>query len=217
MEEISTILWDVGGVLLTNGWDRTQREAVLAHFSLDESEFERRHAALDAAWERDELTADEYMRRTVFYEPRSFTPGEFLEAVRAESRLLEDSAIGILRGLSASEEYVLATVNNESRALNEYRIAKFDLLDEFDAFFSSCYLGLRKPDRKIYQLALDVLQRDPEETVFIDDRAENVAAAALLGIHGVRYEGSAALAGALERLGVRVRQDRPEGRVLREA
>ncbi len=217
MEEISTILWDVGGVLLTNGWDRTQREAVLAHFSLDESEFERRHAALDAAWERDELTADEYMRRTVFYEPRSFTPGEFLEAVRAESRLLEDSAIGILRGLSASEEYVLATVNNESRALNEYRIAKFDLLDEFDAFFSSCYLGLRKPDRKIYQLALDVLQRDPEETVFIDDREENVAAAASLGIHGVRYEGSAALAGALERLGVRVRQDRPEGRVLREA
>ena len=217
MEEISTILWDVGGVLLTNGWDRTQREAVLAHFSLDESEFERRHAALDAAWERDELTADEYMRRTVFYEPRSFTPGEFLEAVRAESRLLEDSAIGILRGLSASEEYVLATVNNESRALNEYRIAKFDLLDEFDAFFSSCYLGLRKPDRKIYQLALDVLQRDPEETVFIDDREENVAAAASLGIHGVRYEGSAALAGALERLGVRVRQDRPESRVLREA
>ena len=217
MEEISTILWDVGGVLLTNGWDRSQREAVLAQFSLDDGDFERRHAEVDAAWERDEITADEYLRRTVFHEPRKFTQTEFLEAMRAQSRLLEDSAIGILRQLYASEEYVLGTVNNESRALNEYRLAKFGLLDSMDTFFSSCYLGLRKPDRKIYQVALDVLQRDPEETVFIDDRAENVAAAVSLGIHGIRYEGSAALAATLERLGVRTEQDRSGERILREA
>ena len=99
--------------------------------------------------------------------------------------------MGILREVSASEEYVLATVNNESRAMNEFRLVKFDLLDQFDAFFSSCYLGVRKPDRKIYQVALDVLQREPERVVFIDDRAENVAAATSLGIHGIRYEGSA--------------------------
>jgi putative hydrolase of the HAD superfamily len=202
MDGISTILWDVGGVLLSNGWDRQQRDAVLAKFGLDEADFERRHAEVDQAWEKDEIGADEYLSRTVFFEPRNFTQAEFVEAMRAESTLLADSAMGILRELSASEEYVLATVNNESRMMNEFRLGKFNLLDQFDAFFSSCYLGLRKPDRKIYQVALDVLQRDPEGVVFIDDRVENVAAAASLGIHGVRYEGSEQLTGELVRLGI---------------
>ena len=202
MDGISTILWDVGGVLLSNGWDRQQRDAVLAKFGLDEADFERRHAEVDQAWEKDEIGADEYLSRTVFFEPRNFTQAEFVEAMRAESTLLADSAMGILRELSASEEYVLATVNNESRMMNEFRLGKFNLLDQFDAFFSSCYLGLRKPDRKIYQVALDVLQRDPEGVVFIDDRVETVAAAASLGIHGVRYEGSEQLTGELVRLGI---------------
>jgi putative hydrolase of the HAD superfamily len=217
MAAISTILWDVGGVLLTNGWDHQQRNAVLERFGLDPAEFGARHAEVDEAWERDEISADEYLRRTVFYTARSFTPADFLSAIREQSRLLDDSAIGILRGLAASEQCVLATVNNESRMLNQFRLAQFGLLDCFDAFFSSCYLGLRKPDRKIYQVALDVLQRDPEEVVFIDDRAENAAAAATLGIHAIRYEGSAALAQALQQLGVDISKDRLEDRLLKEA
>jgi putative hydrolase of the HAD superfamily len=217
MDAVSTILWDVGGVLLTNGWDHQQRDAVLERFGLDHADFAARHAEVDAAWERDEISADEYLRRTVFYTPRSFTPADFLGAVREQSRPLEDSALGILRRLAASEEYVLATVNNESRMLNEYRLANFGLLDCFDAFFSSCYLGLRKPDRKIYQVALDVLQRHPEEVVFIDDRAENAAAAASLGIHAIRYEGSAVLAGALAALGIDASEDYLEDRLLKEA
>jgi putative hydrolase of the HAD superfamily len=219
MESISTILWDVGGVLLTNGWDHQQRDAVLTRFGLDHADFTRRHAEVDEAWERDEISVDEYLRHTVFFQPRNFTQAAFLDAVREQSTLLPDSAIGILRELAASDEqeYVLGTVNNESRMLNEYRLAKFDLLELYDAFFSSCYVGLRKPDRKIYQLALDVLQRDPEEVVFIDDRAENAAAAASLGIHAICYKGSAQLAEELTQLGVDVGQNRMNGRQLREA
>jgi putative hydrolase of the HAD superfamily len=208
MDGISTILWDVGGVLLTNGFDRQQRDAVIAHFGLDSVDFERRHAEVDQAWEKDEIGVDEYLRHTVFFESRSFTPAEFLDVMRAQSTLLPDSGIGILRQLAASQQYVLATVNNENRALNEYRLKKFDLLDAFDAFFSSCYLGIRKPDRKIYQIALDVLQRDPERAVFIDDRPENVAAAASLGIRAIRYQGSEQLISELEQLGVSLSQDR---------
>jgi len=217
MDGISTILWDIGGVLLTNGWDRQQRDAVIARFGLDHADFERRHAEVDQAWERDEIGVDEYLRQTVFYQGRSFTPADFLEAMRAQSAILPDSGVGILQQLCASEEYVLATVNNESRAMNEYRLAKFGLLDQFDAFFSSCYLGLRKPDRRIFQVALDVLQRDPEQTAFIDDREENVAAAASLGIHGIRYEGSAKLAEDLARLGIEPVQLRSQELKVREA
>jgi putative hydrolase of the HAD superfamily len=207
MSGMSTILWDVGGVLLTNGWDRQQRDAVLPRFGLDAVVFEHRHAEVADAWEKDEISVEQYLLHTVFFEPRNFTPDDFLAAMRAESAMPADSAAGILRRLSASDEYVLATVNNESRALNEYRLEKFGLLDEFDTFFSSCYLGLRKPDRKIFQVALDVLQRDPEDAIFIDDRAENVAAAAALGIHAIQYVGSAKLARQLAELGISVGQD----------
>jgi putative hydrolase of the HAD superfamily len=202
MEEISTILWDVGGVLLTNGWDHQQRDGVLTRFGLDRAVFEHRHAEVADAWERDEITAEQYLLHTVFFEPRSFTSAQFMEAMQQQSAVLPDSAIGILRELSASEEYVLATVNNESRMMNDFRLAEFGLLDLFDGFFSSCYLGVRKPDRRIYEIALDVLQRDPGEVVFIDDRAENVAAASSLGMHGIRYEGAVKLAEALAGLGV---------------
>jgi putative hydrolase of the HAD superfamily len=211
MDGISTILWDIGGVLLTNGFDRQQRDAVVAHFGLDPVEFERRHAEVDKAWEKDEIGVDEYLRHTVFYEERSFTTAEFLDVLRAQSLLLPDSAVGILRRLAASEQYALAAVNNECRILNEYRLSKFNLLDDFDAFFSSCYLGIRKPDRKIYQIALDVLQRDPEHAVFIDDRPENVAAAASLGIHGIRYQGSEQLTAELEKLGVSLSHNSLQG------
>lgn len=206
MSGISTILWDVGGVLLTNGWDQQQRDGVLLRFGLDHADFERRHAEVAEAWERDEIGVDQYLHHTVFFQPRSFTPAEFLEAMRAESRLLPDSAIGILRRLAASQEYGLAAVNNESRAMNEFRLTHFHLTDLFSAFFSSCYLGLRKPDRRIYQVALDVLQCDPEDCVFIDDRPENVAAAVSLGIHGIRYQGSEQLGEALEQLGIEAQE-----------
>lgn len=202
MSGISTILWDVGGVLLTNAWDRQQRDAVLARFGLDPADFELRHAEVAEPWERDEVGVEEYLRRTVFFQSRPFSQGEFLDAIRAESTVLSDSALGIVRQLAASEEYVLATVNNESRAMNEYRLKKFGLSEFFSAFFTSCYLGVRKPDRRIYQITLDVLQRDPEDVIFVDDREENVAAAASLGIHALRYEGSVRLAGELARLGV---------------
>jgi putative hydrolase of the HAD superfamily len=207
MNGISTILWDVGGVLLTNAWDRQQRDAVLARFGLDPVDFELRHAEVAEPWERDEVSVEEYLRRTVFFEPRSFSQAEFLDAIRAESALLPDSALGIVRQLAASEEYVMATVNNESRAMNEYRLKRFDLADFFSAFFTSCYLGVRKPDRRIYQIALDVLQRDPEDVAFVDDRSENVAAAASLGIRAIRYEGSAQLTEELGRLGISVERD----------
>jgi putative hydrolase of the HAD superfamily len=202
MSGISTILWDVGGVLLTNGWDRLQRDAVIPRFGVNVDVFEHRHAEVVDAWEKDEISLSDYLVHTVFFEPRNFTEADFLVAMCAESTVLADSALGILQRLAASDQYVLATVNNESRAMNEYRLAQFGLRHEFNAFFSSCYVGLRKPDRKIYELALDVLQCDPDKAVFIDDRAENAAAAAEVGIHAIPYEGSAKLAAKLSELGV---------------
>jgi len=202
MATINTILWDVGGVLLTNGWDQKGRAAVLSRFGLDRDAFEQRHEEPNDAWEKGLITVDEYLQKTVFHEPRNFTPDEFFAAMKAESQVLADSALGILAALAASDAVLLGMVNNESRELNDYRIQKFRLRDYFKVFLSSCYVGLRKPGARIFELALDVLQRDAESVVFVDDRPGNVAAANALGIHGIQYQGSEPLRAEFERLGI---------------
>jgi putative hydrolase of the HAD superfamily len=204
MSEISTILWDVGGVLLTNGWDHEERASVLAHFGVDRNEFEDRHPEANDIWEKGLITVEEYLYRTVFWKPRSFTSEEFLEAMKVESRVLKDSALGILEDIAASQDVDIGMLNNEARELNDYRIEQFGFTGYFDFFFSSCYVGLRKPAPRMYQLALDVLQCEPGEVVFIDDRQGNADAAASLGIHAIKYEGSEKLAQALSRFDIHV-------------
>ena len=71
------ILFDVGGVLLNNGWDHLERAAAVEAFQLDNTEFERRHAELDDPWERGEITMADYLTYTVFHEPRHFSPEDF--------------------------------------------------------------------------------------------------------------------------------------------
>ena len=200
--DISTILWDVGGVLLTNGWDHLERTAVLKQFALDPGPFEQRHEMANDPWEKGLMTAEQYLLQTVFYEPRPFTPAAFLQAMKERSVLLPHGAMRILQELAASEEVELAMLNNEARELNDYRIERFELGRYFDVFLSSCYLGLRKPDPKFFELALDVLQRDAEEVAFIDDRQGNCDAADALGIHAICYQDEAQCVQALERLGL---------------
>jgi putative hydrolase of the HAD superfamily len=202
MAEVSTILWDVGGVLLTNGWDHRERAAILEQFGLDSAAFEQRHELANDPWEKGLMTAEQYLLQTVFYEPRPFTPAAFLQAMKERSVLLPYGAMRILHELAASEEVELAMLNNEARELNDYRIERFELGRYFDVFLSSCYLGLRKPDPKFFELALDVLQRDAEEVAFIDDRQGNCDAADALGIHAIRYQDEAQCVQALERLGL---------------
>lgn len=196
------ILFDVGGVLLTNGWDHCERARVLDRFGLDRPAFEALHATHYPAWENDSTTAFAYLDRTVFYQPRSFSHQEFLDAMCAQSALLADSGLGILDELVASKQCMVGALNNEARETNEYRFRKFDLRKRFQVALSSCYLGLRKPNAAIYRRALDILGVPPERILFIDDRPENTQAAAAEGIHTVRYQGSGALRGELNRLGV---------------
>ncbi|HVW76952.1 MAG TPA: HAD family phosphatase [Alloacidobacterium sp.] len=204
MTTITTILWDVGGVLLTNGWDHKERAAVLSRFGMNRGEFEERHPEANDAWEKGLLTVEEYLQKTVFYQPRNFTAEDFLAAMKYESKVLEDSALGILSSLAASERVLLGMLNNEARELNDYRINRFKLQNFFKVFLSSCYVGLRKPDEHIFRLALNVLQREPREVAFVDDRAGNVEAANAVGMHGIQYRGAEQLKSDLNRLGILV-------------
>jgi putative hydrolase of the HAD superfamily len=160
---------------------------VLSHFNLDRAEFEERHPSPYDAWESDAITAEAYLDATVFYEPRSFTRDEFIDAMKAESKPLADNALGVLRDVAASGKWMVGLLNNESRLLHEYRMAKYELLQYLDVQLSSCYLGLRKPNPAIYRRAVDILGRPAKRILFIDDRANNTAAAAAAGMTAIQF------------------------------
>lgn len=199
MSEIHAIFWDVGGVLLTNAWDHTERAAALEHFRLDEKEFHGRHEMVVSSFERGKISLDEYLDRTVFYRSRSFTREEFRDYMLSLSRPMTD-VLSFARNLAASGKYFMGTINNESRELNLHRIKKFGLRDIFRVFVSSCFVGLRKPESGIYRLALEITQINPEECCFIDDRALNLECAAKLGMHTIQMQTLEQLRGDLGKL-----------------
>lgn len=201
MPSIRAIFWDVGGVLLTNAWDHTERKNALAHFGLDEEEFHSRHEMVVSSFERGKITLDEYLQKTVFYRSRSYTPAEFWSYMQSLSQPKEDS-LAFARALANSKKYFMGTINNESRELNVFRIEKFGLREIFAVFVSSCFVGLRKPESGIYKLAVDITQMNPEECCFIDDRALNLECAAALGMKTIQMESAEQLKEALEKLGV---------------
>ncbi len=201
MPDVTALFWDVGGVILSNGWDRPARAEAAKKFGLDWEELQDRHELASPAFETGKITLDIYLQRIVFYRKRAFTQAEFTAFIFAQSREFPESR-AVLSNVAASGEYLLATLNNEPLELNERRIEKFDLKREFKAFFSSCYLGIRKPDEGIYRLALEVTQRRPEECLFIDDRALNLECAQQLGMRTIHFRNAAQLRQELTANGV---------------
>jgi putative hydrolase of the HAD superfamily len=203
MSKITTVLWDTGGVLLTNGWDHNERKAVFDALSFDDrAEFEQRHEVENDPWEKGLISFDQYLERTIFYKLQPFRREEMKQAIEDQSKLLEDTAMPILEELHASGRYLLGQLNNESRELNDVRLERFGLKRLMSVFFCSGYVGLRKPDPAIYRLAHEVLQKSPSEIVFIDDREKNAQEAAGVGFHAIQYKGSAALRAEFQELGL---------------
>ena len=201
MTQVSTLFWDVGGVILTNGWDRATREEAARKFHLDWEDFQDRHDLASPALENGQITLDEYLERTVFFCSRTFTRDEFKGFMFAQSRD-HPEARAIVNQLARSGNYLLATINNEGLELNLHRIQRFGLRRDFTAFFSSCFLGVRKPDQAIYRLALQITQRAPEECLFIDDRPLNLECARRMGIGTIHYQNARQLREELRRNGV---------------
>jgi len=198
---ISAIFWDVGGVLGTNAWDSSERHRALAQFGLDETEFHDRHEMLVSSFERGKIGLDEYLDRTVFYRPRSFSRHAFRDYMCSLSRP-DPASLALARELAKSGKYFMSTINNESRDLNQYRIEAFGLREIFTVFVSSCFVGMRKPEEGIYRLAMELTQKAPEESCFVDDRALNLESAIRLGMKTIHFEEAGQLKQELAKLGV---------------
>lgn len=201
MSAIDAIFWDVGGVLLTNAWDRTERGNALEHFHLNEEEFHSRHEMAVSSFERGRISIDEYLDQTVFYRDRSFTRDDFKDYMFSLSKPMPE-VLAFARALADSGRYFMGTINNESRELNLHRIEKFGLREIFRLFVSSCFVGLRKPESGIYSLAIEITQINPEKCCFIDDRAPNLEPAAQMGMKTIQMRTLEQLREELGRLGI---------------
>src|ERR1051325_9724505 len=185
MEPLVKVLFsDVGGVLLTNGWESSYRKRAAEQFQLNASEVEARHNLAFGTFEIGKITFDDYLDYTVFYQPRNFTRDDFKAFAFAQSRPFPEM-LELVRQVKAQNRLKVAVVSNEGRELNVYRIRKFALNDFIDFFVTSCYVGMRKPDPDMYRLAIDLAQAAPNQIPYLVDRPLLVDAGLRLGLRAI--------------------------------
>jgi putative hydrolase of the HAD superfamily len=203
LPKITTLFWDIGGVILTNGWDRESRKEAAATFHLDWNDFEDRHDLSFPAFDSGQITLNEYLDRTLFYRNRPFSREEFTAFMFAQSKEYPDTR-AVLDKVTNTKKYFVAALNNEPLELNQYRIEAFDLRRNFSVFFSSCYVRARKPEETIFRMALEVTQRPPGQCLFIDDRPLNLESPRKLGMNTIHHQSAEQLRAALGKYGVEV-------------
>ena len=183
---ITTLFLDIGGVLLTDGWDHLARRRAAKKFKLEWTEMEYRHQLNFDTYEEGKLTLEEYLDRVIFYQKRPFTRAQFWRFMQAQSKSFPEM-IKMIISLKVRHGLKIFVVSNESRELNAYRISKFKLGGFVDAFISSCYLHLRKPDIDLFRLALDISQAKVGEVVYIDNTSMFIQIAEGLGIQSILH------------------------------
>lgn len=201
--EISTLFLDIGGVLLSNGWDHTMRHTAAKEFGLDAEEMNERHHLTFDTYEEGKLSLSAYLKRVVFYRERNFSPDDFKRFMFDQSTP-NDNMINLIKGLKQRYGLKVAAVSNEGRELTLYRVKTFKLSTFIDFFISSCFVHYRKPDVDMYRLALDCAQVPSQDVFYIDDRAMFVEVAASLGIRGIHHTGYERTRKALAELGLRL-------------
>jgi putative hydrolase of the HAD superfamily len=183
---ITTLFLDIGGVLLTNGWDHHARKRAAKHFKLNWVEMEQRHSLNFNIYEEGKLTLEEYLGWVVFYQKRAFTRAEFRRFMFAQSKPYTEM-IELVRNLKARYGLKIVVLSNEAREVNAHRIRKFKLDEFVDAFVSSCFVHLHKPDAAIFRLALDIAQTPARQIVYIENTSMFVQVAEGLGIRSILH------------------------------
>lgn len=184
---ITTLFTDIGGVLLTNGWDRKARSEAAEKFGLDKTDMQERHHLTFDTYEVGKITLDEYLRRLVFFEERDFSENDFKEFMFSKSQPYPDM-IKLLSDLKKKYSLKVAVISNEGRELNQYRIDTFNLNEFIDFYISSSFVHFRKPDADIFKVAIDISQCDVENSIYIDDRKLFVQVADDLGLKGILHK-----------------------------
>jgi len=201
MAKITHLFFDLGGVCLTNGWDHHSREKAAEYFDYDYRESDERHVQISEKFETGQISRRNYLKEIVFFKKRKFTEKDFVGFMESQSKA-HKSSFEVLEKLRLQDKYTISAFNNESLELNLYRIEKFKLKRYFSNFFSSCFLGAKKPDSEIFQKVLGITQIRAEQGILIDDREGNITAAAECGFQTVYFPEVVGLEEKLNKKGI---------------
>ena len=182
--KITHLFTDLGGVLLTNGWDRGLRKLVATQFDIDPAEMDERHHLTYDTYEAGKISLSVYLSRVIFWEPREFTEEAVVDFMLSQAKCFPEM-IELYKRIKANNEIKIVVVSNEGRELTADRIQRFGLKEFVDFFVVSSYVHFRKPDEDIFRIALDVAQAEPGEVVYVDDRQMFVEVACRLGMREV--------------------------------
>jgi len=183
--DLKILFFDVGGILLSNGWGHEAREEAAKRFKLDYNEVNALHNFIFNVYEIGSITLDEYLDTVIFNHPRDFVREDFKDFIYSTS--VELPMLQFLKDWKKDCGFRIISVNNEGKELNDYRVRKFKLHECFDAFVSSCEVKMRKPDPGIWQLAMGIAQASPQQCVYFDDRKMFVDTAQKLGIRSFQH------------------------------
>lgn len=184
---IKALFLDIGGVLMTNGWGTDARKGAAEKFNIDYKEMDERHRLTFDTYETGKMSLESYLNEIVFYEPRSFTMGQFIEYMYAVTKPYPEM-IELMRTVKERYKLKVAVVSNEGRVITEYRLSNFGLKDFVDFFIVSCFVHFRKPDLDIYKVALDIAQMKPQEVIYIDDRPLFVEIGNKMGLYTIQHK-----------------------------
>lgn len=183
---IKILFFDIGGILLSNGWGHESRKLAAEKFGLDYEELTALHNFIFNVYEIGKISLEEYLDTVIFNHPRDFPREDFKEFMYSQSVELPDM-LAWLKEWKQDCGFRVISLNNEGKELNDYRVKKFKLHDCFDAFVSSCEVRLRKPDPGIWQLGMGIAQASPQQCVYFDDRMMFVNTAQKLGIRAFQH------------------------------
>ncbi len=175
--EIDVILFDLGGVLLELGPSPVPESALTNGQKFELGDWFRSEPAL--AFETGRIGTGEFARKLIDGLELSCSESELIDFFSAWPRGLFPGVPELLDRLR--RRYRLALLTNTHELHWSRFVAEFDLPRRFDAVFASHLVGLVKPEREIYLRVSEDLDTAPESILFVDDNADNVAAAAALG------------------------------------
>jgi len=201
--KIETILFDLGKVLIDFNF-QTGVEELHASCAISRDRFEE--VLWDATWirryERGEISTDEFHSYLCESASLEMALPDFLRTW--SSVFLPDLLVSEELLASLKRNYPLILVSNTNEAHIEFIRSRYSVLDYFDQHIYSYEVGSLKPDRKIFERAIQVSGRRPQELFFADDREENVLAARELGILGHQFKTESLLVEALQEAGVEI-------------
>ena len=199
-EAISAVFFDLGKVILP--FDvRIATRALEKECGVPSEEIVRRIFGnpLDWDFETGRISPEEFYRKVCGETGLTLAYGRFVEIwndIFSENQTVSRMVRGLIK------RYPLAIISNTNPLHFAFVHKKFSIVREVDRFILSFREGVRKPDPRIFQVALDRLHAVPSESLYIDDIEPFVHTARSLGLRAIHFKDEAQLKKDLRALGL---------------